>query len=162
MKRRPVYLNALQRALVGTALLLPAEVQRMRNIANGHLELLMKGHDCLPSWRSLADTANMAESLCRIGVGSGTEAERVIVEAQEALAYVMQERQTRSTWALHASEREEVRGRLGWLISLHVTQLQGCSHTLFERAYQDTQRRVAQAVAGNAAPGAIVIEGEIA
>jgi hypothetical protein len=74
----------------------------------------------------------------------------------------MQERQARGTWALHASEREEVRGRLGWLISLHATQLQGCSYTLFERAYQATQQRVAQARAGNAAADAIVIEGEIA
>ena len=162
MKRRPVYLNALQRAIVGSAKLLPAEVQRQRTASAHALEQLMLGRDCLTAWRSLADTANMAESLAAIGVGCGPEAGQVIADAQEALAYVMQEREARGTWALHASEREEVRGRLGWLISLHVTQLQNCSHTMFERAYQATQQRVAQARAGNAAAGTIVIEGEIA
>lgn len=162
MTRRPVHLNATQRAITGTALLLPADVQRMRTIGTTALEHLLMGRDCGMHWRSLADIANMAEGLARIGVGSGPEAEQVIEDAQEALAYVQQERQARGTWALHASEREEVRGRVGWLISLHVTQLQGCSVALFERAYRETQERIAQARAGNASPDAIVIEGEIA
>jgi hypothetical protein len=162
MKRRAVYVNSVQRAITGAALLLPADVQRMRVIGTTALDQLLMGRDCAQAWRSLADIANMAEGLARIGVGSGPEGEQVIEDAQEALAYVQQERQSRGTWALHASEREEVRGRLGWLISLHVTQLQGCSRTLFERAFQDTQERIAQARAGNAPAGAIVIEGEIA
>lgn len=161
-KPRLVHLNSLQRAITGAAKLLPAEVQRMRTIGTTALEQLMMGRDCAQAWRDLAEIANMAEGLARIGVGSGPEGEQVIEDAQEALAYVQQERQARGTWALHASEREEVRGRLGWLISLHATQLQGCSYTLFERAYQATQVRIAQARAGNAAAGDIVIEGEIA
>ena len=101
--------------------------------------------------------ANLAETFAAMGIGSGLEAERVVTVAQEVLYEVMNRQRERSTWTLHAAEIEA----LDWLIALHLKQLQSCDMGEFERALLSTHQRVAQARAGNAPAGAIVIEGEI-
>ena len=63
-----------------------------------------------------------------------------------------------SSRALYASEIDA----LQWLVTLHHTQLQACSFAEFDAAFRATERRLSQYRAGNAPPGAIVVEGEIA
>ncbi len=153
--------NAMSRVLVGVSRINAADVQRQHIAMQTALDGLLSGHDGLDCWRSLADACNMAETLAGMGLGSGDDARQVIADAQEALAYVMQERKARSTWALRADERDELRDRLQWLISVHLEQLRACSYAEFERAYRTTAERVQQARAGNGGRDVVVV-GEIA
>lgn len=154
-------LNTMQRVLVGVSKLQPADVQRQRQAMQAAIEGLLAGHPGSDCWKSMADAANIAETLASMGIGGGPEAEQVIADAQEVLAYMAQEHASRGTWALHAAERDEVRHRLLWLASVHGAQLEHCSYGEFDRAYQATRERVSQARAGNAPAGAIVVEGLI-
>jgi hypothetical protein len=154
--------NALQRAMVSVSKINAEDVARQVTAMRVAIDGLLSGQNGSDCWRSMADAANVAESLTEIGIGAGDEALQVIAEAQEALAWIVQEYRERGTWALRADERDEIRRRLTWLSSVHATQLSHASYGEFERAYQATARRVQQARAGNAAKGAIVIEGVIA
>lgn len=156
-------LNALQQAIRSAARIRPDELAVMLTAMRSALDgFLRAGPDAGEHWRSLADTANVAEQLAQLGIGSGPEAEQVIHDAQVALAYAAQERQDRGTWALRADERDELRERLTWLVSVHTTQIAACSYGEFERAYQRTVDRVRQARAGNAPREAVVVEGAVA
>ena len=150
--------NPIQRTITGVQLLSARDVAGQIHIARTALAELGRGRDTAHHWRSLADTANMAESLCAIGIGSGAQAQRVIHQAQRALADIHQRTQQRATRALYAREVDA----LQWLISLHQLQLQQCSYSEFDAAFVATRNRIAQARAGNAPRDAIVIEGEIA
>lgn len=162
-KRRKAYrprplVNPLQRAMTGVQLLAPRDVSGQISIARRALAELGRGHDVQHHWRSLADTANMAESLAGLRIGAGDDAERVIRSAQRALADIHVRLQHGRSRALYHHEVDA----LQWLISLHQLQLAACSYDEFARAFQATRDRVAQARAGNAPRHAIVIEGEIA
>ena len=50
-----------------------------------------------------------------------------------------------------------------WLARLHCTvQLPACSYGEFERAMHTTNRRINQALAGNASPGTTLVVGDVA
>lgn len=155
---RPVHSNALQVAITGAAKLPRADVVRQMAVARQALAEFSAGRHCPTHWRSLADTANMAESLALLGIGSGPNAQDVITQAQAVLAHVATRHAQRGSWTLYAAELDT----LQWLLTLHHVQLGECTYTEFERAFADTRNRVAQARAGNPPAGAIVIEGEIA
>ncbi len=154
---RPL-VDPLHRALTGVRLLEPRDVDGQLRIARTALAELGRGRDTAHHWRSLADTANMAESLAALGIGSGADALRVIDQAQQALAHMQQRWANGSSRALYAGEI----AALQWLISLHALQLGACSFAEFDLAFRRTRERIAQARAGNAPAGAIVIEGQIA
>lgn len=117
-----------------------------------------RGEHCSAHWCSLADAANMAETLAEMGLGCGPEAERVINTAQKALHDVHQRHAARSTWTLYADEIDA----LHWLARLHCTaQLPACSFGEFSDAFNRTQNRLRQALAGNAPAGALVVAGGI-
>lgn len=160
---RVVTSNALERAINAARRLSAEDVAMMISTANRALQaLLLAQADAGEHWRSLADLANVAETLAGMGVGGGPDAQLVIRHAQEALAWLMQERRDRGTWALRADERAEVSDRLTWLVSVHAVQMQHCSYGEFERAWKQTYERVRQARAGNAPADAVVVEGLIA
>ncbi|CAB4159349.1 hypothetical protein UFOVP707_84 [uncultured Caudovirales phage] len=125
-------------------------------------QFLQAGEYAHGAWLDMADMANVAEHLARVGIGSGSQADTILRDAQEALAYCRQERLARGTYALRSDEREIVRERLTLLIELHQLQLRSCTHAEFETAYNAAQRRLEQARAGNASPAAIVVLGRIA
>ena len=116
------------------------------------------GRHCPTHWRSLADTANMAESLAALGIGKGADAQAVITQAKAALAQVDTRHTQRNSWTLYAAELDA----LQWLLTLHQVQLAQCTYTEFERAFNDTRNRIAQARAGNPPAHAVIVEGEIA
>ena len=162
MSRGAINVNQWQRTIRGAAKLLPADVQRQANIMASAIDTLLAGGAAAgAAWLDLADTANLAETLSANGLGRGQDADIVLRQAQEALAYLAQERASRGTWALRAEERVEVRLRLELLRDLHRVQLQACSYGEFERAYTATAERVRQARAGNAPADAVVVEGLI-
>lgn len=155
---RRVATNAIDIAINGARKLSRADV-------DGHHALMMRakrefcqGINCELHWLSLADAANVAETFASMGLGAGQDAEDVIRCAQEALAAVHQRHQLRGSWTLYSDEIDA----LGWLVHLHNVQMSACSYSEFSRAMDQTAMRVAQARAGNAPAGAIVVVGQIA
>lgn len=135
-----------------------------RNDVRGQAELLrtalaefQRGRDAGLHWRSLADAANMAETLAAMSIGSGPDADRIIERAQQVLHDVALRHRERGTWALKRDELDA----LQWLLSLHTTQLAECDYSEFARAMDRTHNRIAQARSGNAPAGAVVVRGEI-
>ena len=158
-RRRPgvVAINTMQIAASGARKLSDTDVQQQVTLMRRALDEFIVGQHCEQHWRSLADTANMAETLAGMGLGSGDDAERVIDQAQRALHDAHKRHAQRGSWTLWADEIDALR----WLLSLHAVQLEACSYREFERAYRSTAQRMAQALAGNAAPGVMVIDGGI-
>ena len=117
----------------------------------------VRGEHCALHWLSLADTANMAETLAAARLGAGEEVDQAINNAQQVLHEVHQRHASTGSWTLDADEIDA----LLWLAPLHLAQLEACSYGEFEAAYRRTANRAAQALAGNAAAGTIVVVGEI-
>lgn len=157
---RPVATNAIEIAINRARKLSNTDVEQQMGLVRAAVAgMCLGGHcaQCAQHWRSLADTANMTETLAAMGLGSGPQADHVIEAAQRTLHDVHQRHAQRGTWTLFADEI----AALHWLVSLHETQLAACSYGEFEHAYRRTAERLAQARAGNAAPGAIVINGDM-
>ena len=155
---RAVDPHAHLRAITYTRRIDAADAARQVALLNDALAAFMRGHDCPQHWRSLADCANVAESLSLLGIGSNAEADRIVHEAQVALSAVATRRQQRGSWTLYAAEIDA----LQWLLALHKAQLEAADYFEFDRALAATKRRISQAVAGNAPAGAVIVEGEIA
>lgn len=154
----PVVLDTMALATAKAAKLSALDVQRQHTITQRALAAFCRGEDCNFHWMSLADTANMAETLAAMGLGSGPDADRVIQGAQMVLHDVYRRQQERGSWTLYADEIDA----LHWLVALHCgTQLPACSYGEFEQAVHRTAERMQQARAGNAPAGAIVIVGAI-
>ena len=83
---KPVHSNAVQIALARVKPLSGADVAGQTALVQHALQQFCQGINCDAHWCSLADTANMAETLAGMGLGSGDDATRVIELAQRALA----------------------------------------------------------------------------
>lgn len=154
-RRRIAATNAVQMAINGARLLDEADVEgHVRHITRALTEFSC-GVECQTHWLSLADTVNMTETFASMGIGSGPDAERVINEARKALGDVHQRHAERGTWTLWADEIDA----LGWLVQLMSTQMRSASFRDFETAFARTKERIAQAMAGNASPGARLVVG---
>ncbi len=154
---RPAYANAHQIAMAKVYTLQRQLLDVQIDIMALAIDEFVRGVDCAERWKHLADTANVAEQLTAIGIGSGPQAIRVIHAAQHALANVAQRWRERGSWTLYAAELDA----LQWLKSLHREQLSRCSHGEFERAMDAAHTKVSQARAGNAPAGAVIVDGEI-
>ena len=153
---KPVHSNAVQIALARVKPLTAADVAGQTALVQNALQQFCQGINCDAHWCSLADTANMAETLSGMGLGSGDDATRVIELAQRALADVHQRHNQRGSWTLYADEIDA----LHWLVRLHCTaQLPACSYGELGDAMAATRNRMQQALAGNAPRGALVIDG---
>ena len=154
---RPVTVNAWQRAMIGAAKLPAAAVQMQTAIVRTAVDQFARGLHCAAHWLSLADTANMTETLAAMRIGAGAQADDIIERAQRALHDVHQRHAQRGTWTLYADEIDA----LQWLAQLHAVQLREVTRSEFEEAFTRTKNRLMGARAGNAPAGAIVIEGQI-
>lgn len=137
--------------------LLSAEDFAMQTGIVGQAVRELEGPDAMTHWRSLADVANLAETLAGMGLGAGPEADRVIAEAQTALGAVFERRQQTGTWQVDDQQGESFE----WLAALHKTQLRDCTYGEFETAYRRTAERLRQAIKGNAPRRAVVVTGQI-
>jgi hypothetical protein len=157
--RRAPAVDNMAIAKARAELLSHEHVAMQRAIVERALDKFSKGIDCAFHWNSLADTANVAQTLAGMRLGGGLQAEQVIESAQLALQAVKQRHARRGTWTLYADELDA----LTWLVRLHTTaQLPACSYGEFDDAFQATHRRLRQALAGNASPGAVVVVGDLA
>lgn len=149
---RRLVANTMALARASVQLLSQKDVDMQCSITRQALDEFRSGLHCVQHWRSLADTANLAETLAEMGLGGGQEAEAAINEAQQALAAVHQRHAARGSWTLYAAEVQA----LQWLVQLHRVQLANTSYGEFEAAFNRTRNRIQQALAGNAAVGTIV------
>jgi len=153
---KPVHANAVQIALARVKPLSAADVAGQKALIEHALAQFCQGTNCDMHWCSLADAANMAETLAGMGLGSGDDATHVIELAQRALADVHQRHDSRGSWTLYADEIDA----LHWLVRLHCTvQLPACSYGELGDAMAATRNRLQQALAGNAPRNALVIDG---
>lgn len=154
---QPLHLNAHQLAMAKVHKLRQVDLADQCNVLDTALRTFAAGHNCAHHWRSLADAANVCESMAALGIGAGSQATEIIQGAQRVLHDVLQRHRTRGSWTLYPLELDT----LYWLLALHKRQLAECDYSEFVRALDQTHARVAQARAGNAPAGAIVVEGEI-
>lgn len=150
---RRAAVNAVQIAISRACRLSDADVARQMAIVHGAVHEFACGRDCPRHWRDLADTANFAEALAELRIGAGPDADAVISAAQRALADVHQRHAARG-WTLYADEI----AALQWLAQLHAVQLAACSYGEFDTAFRRVHERMAQARAGNAPRGALVLD----
>lgn len=155
---RHVYLNARQLAIHNARKLPDSDVTWQIGLVREHLAHMLTGAPtALESWKSLADVANMTETLASMRIGSGDDAERVIAEAQESLAWLWKTARDRGTWALKADERQTVEERLDWLIRLHEIQMRAVSISEYARAFDRLKARIQAAQRGQHGRGVTVV-----
>lgn len=154
-RKRDCYANAVQIAINRVRKLSAADVAMQSTLAATAVREFSQGINCAARWRDLADISNLTESLSRLRICSGDQADELIAGAQQALADVHVRHAERGTWTLYADEIDV----LQWLVSLHTKQLQECSYGEFEDALQQTKHRLEAARAGNASPNAVVVMG---
>lgn len=153
-----MYSNAHTIAMRGSGKLAREDVEGMYRLFQRAISEFSRGIDCATHWLSLADALNMAETFAtETPLACDSESRSRITTAQQALASVAARHQLRGSWTLHAAELDALRVAL----LIHDVQLRHASHAEFARAYDTTRERIAQAVAGNAPPGAIVIKGAL-
>lgn len=133
------------------------DVASQMAIVNRAVDEFARGHNCAFNWSSLADTANMAETLAGMGLGAGADAERVINDAQRTLADVHHRHTARGSWTLWADEIQA----LQFLASLHKVQLTHTSYGELDAALTRARQRLEQARAGNASANAVVVVGQM-
>ena len=154
---RRAAVNTVQMAINGTQKLSDRDIAQQIALVRHAVAEFARGTNSAHHWVSLADTANIAETLADMRLGGGPDAQALIERAQQALHDVYRRQAAGGTWVPHADEIDA----LLWLAPLHEVQLDACSYRQFETAYRRTAQRMAQALAGNAAPGARVIVGQI-
>lgn len=155
--QRRCAVNAIDIAINGARKLSREDVDGQHALMQRAQREFACGVDCERHWNSLADTANMAETLAGMGLGAGAEADEVIGRAQKALHDVHKRHGKRGVWTLYSDEIDA----LSWLVHLHHVQLGACSYSEFARAFDTTRERMTQARAGNAPAGALVVVGQL-
>lgn len=155
---KPVHANAIERAITGAQLLPRSEVAALNAALDHALVTFGRGIDCLQQWRVMADAANVAEGLARVGIASDEESKARIWAGKNALGDVYERAQANGCWTLRAAEREAI----DTCIFIHQAQLTHCSWREYESAVADVRNRVTQAQRGNAPVGARVLTGDIA
>ncbi len=128
---RPVFLNDMVIAANQKRYLSRADVASRV----GLVILSLTQFDSQQAWLNLADTVNMSEAFARARVGSGPQADEVVLLAQQALYATHQRYAKYGTWTMESNESEA----LHWLLRLHSLQLVACSLGEFHAAMKSLE-----------------------
>lgn len=152
---RPVDLDTpdMVKARVAT-LTLGQRLELMRPLRKA-FEGLRMGTAGWPAWCAVADGMNVAEQLARDGIAS--DHLHAFTAAQAALQALHARVNERGTWTMRAAEITA----LDFAVDLHGIQLQFVSKGEMEAAITTVQRRVQQALKGNAPADALVCVGAL-
>lgn len=151
--KRKIMLDATQRALTSCRKLPDDAVHRLRKRAGQALLNLQHGEEPEQHWRELADLLNLARALSECGILSDAESREVIELGHDVLGIVWQRRKAAGVWAMNDGELASLNEAL-WR---YCQQIALCSQREYREAYRRTERRIRQAIAGNAAPGTEII-----
>lgn len=152
---RPVDAAPHELAMARAAALQPSQRQALSQPLQQALDGLRTGTGGWAAWRAMADAMNVAEQLVVRGIASDRMAE--IQAAQAALHAVHQRHAQRGTWTLRADEL----AALTTGAQMHTIQLRFASQGEVADAIRAVQRRVQQALAGNAPRDARVCVGQL-
>jgi len=152
---RRVDLDPMDLASSRAALLQPHQKAALVGPVKAALDHLRRCTDPWTAWCSLADAFNVAEQLALRNIASDRLPE--FQAAQQAMHDVYHRQADRGTWAMRATEL----AALDFAVRLHVIQLDHCTQGELEDSIRAVQRRVAQALAGNAPKSARVCVGQI-
>lgn len=104
-------------------------------------------------WCNLADALNVAERLAALAIANDHADE--LQAGQQALADLHLRHTTRGGWVMRGTEI----AALEQAMDVHSAQLQVCTQGELAEAISTVQRTMAQALAGNASPSALVCVG---
>jgi hypothetical protein len=152
---RPVDADPTQLAIARAALIPPAQRTLLLRPLQHALDGLRTGTGGWAAWCGMADAMNVAEQLALRGIASDRMPE--IQAAQAALQAVHTRQATRNTWTLRADELRA----LDEGAFFHRVQIKHCTQGEMADAIQAVQRRVSQALAGNAPRDARVCLGAL-
>lgn len=150
-----VDLAPMDLATARASLLLPTQKAQLAGPVRNALGHLRRCVDPWAAWCSLADAMNVAEQLALRNIASDRLPE--LHAAQQVLHDVYHRQASRGTWAMRAQEL----AALDFAVALHLIQLDHCTQGELADSIQAVQRRVAQALAGNAPRDARVCLGQL-
>lgn len=153
----PIYANAFARAIEGARTIPPEKVESAKRCMLHAFTAFGQGMACADHLATMADALNVAEALTELNICSDEGSRERIAAAQRVLADVADRFAERASWTLYPTERQQLDDGL-WT---HGVQLGFCSISEYEAAVMRVQRRVAGALAGNAAAGTRVVHGAI-
>lgn len=151
---RPVYVNAVQRAIESARKLPAADAASLKAIVSQAFDQLKLGIECKDNWRNIADALNIAEALSELGICSDPDSRGMISAGHHVLGVLVDRHNTRGSWAMRADEMQALDDAL----FLHRAQLDFCSLGEYERANRRVAERTRQALRGNAGPGVQVVQ----
>lgn len=152
-----VHLNAVERAINAARKLHADDVALLKQAMRTALDEFCQAKRPAAHWNTMADAINLASALADERICSDEGSRAKLAAAEQVLADVARRAVARDCWTLRAAERQALDDGL-WL---HGVQLEHCSLGEYTRAYERTVNVISQALAGNAAPGTVVIHGAI-
>ena len=152
---RPVDIDPTQLAIARAALVPAPQRAMLLTPVRRALDGLRMATGGWQAWCGMADAMNVAERLALAGIASDRMPE--IQAAQAALQTLHARHATTGSWTLRA---EELRA-LDEGAFFHKVQLEHCTQGELHDAILAVQRRVAQALAGNAPRDARVCVGQL-
>lgn len=154
-RAKPVHLGQVDAVIAYTALLPKAERLKLQvPMENAWAAMRTGSRDSAP-WCNLADAMNVAEQLAERGICSDRLPE--LKAAQSALHAVHTRQCDTGSWTLRGTEISAL--ELG--VDLHRIQLHHATQGEVRDAIQAVQRRMSQALAGNASPTALICVGPL-
>ena len=147
---RPVSLDPVADAIARATVLSPEQVASLAGPCERAWLDLRQGTGPDQAWRDLADALNVAEQLALAGIASDRMPE--ILAGHEALAGLAARHRRTGSWTLRSYELRAVEAAL----EFHRIQLAYCTQGEMAAAIQAVQRKVGQALAGNASKRASV------
>lgn len=147
--------DPVETAIALAARLLPSQRRMLRQPLRVAFSGLLRGTGGWPAWCAMADAMNVAEQLALRQICSDRMPE---IEAAQAALHALHTRHAqRNTWTLRPEEITALRvGRF-----FHFVQLNYATQGELRESIHAVQRKVAQALAGNASPSAKVCVGGI-
>lgn len=153
-KRAPeIGLALIQRAIISVAKLPNGDVVRVKAMLSQALRDFSQASQCSHNWAVMADALNVAEALSDQRIASDDNSRRMIRAAMEALAAVRTRFDAGGSWTLRATELQALDDGL----FIHGVQLEHCCYREYEAALTRAKNVCAQALAGNAPPGVLVL-----
>ena len=152
---RPVDIDPTQLAIARAALVPQAQRAQLVAPVRRALDGLRTATGGWQAWCGMADAMNVAERLALAGIASDRMPE--IQAAQAALQALHARHAATGSWTLRAAELKALDDGAFF----HKVQLEHCTQGELHDAIQAVQRRVAQALAGNAPRDARVCVGQL-
>ena len=128
------------------------EVEKQLSLLSSSLANMNKD-----SWADLADACRLTEAFNELRLTTGDDAEQIVIDAEKALIRIYYRAVNQQCWVTE----EEDTIPLEWLIALHEAQLRSTSRREYEQAISLVERKVQQALKGNASPTRTFLVGNL-